>query len=199
MLEIYIFYISLLARLYSFLYSYFYHNLIYPEHKKIKHLNLLVPFTRYTDLSQFLSIIWSSSTYILNIYPSSLLTCTTWSILCNVSIGYWLFKGDIINKDIDSDKLYYKLFEYIAHGVIPFIMLFDLVNYPFYFYDIIYPILLSLFWLIGVMYPWYMITNKPVYPFLHKNVSIMIKLKIIGFILLNTFLSGLIGSYISNL
>ena len=197
MLEIYIFYISLIARLYSFLYSYFYYNLINPSQKKIKYLNLLVPFTRYTDLSQFLSIIWASHIYLFNLNPSSSLTCTTWSILCNVSVGYWLFKGNIINKDIDSDKLYYILFEYIAHGVIPLIMLFELVNYPFYLPDLIYPIILSGFWLIGIMVPWYKFTNEPVYPFLHKSVSIMVKIKIIGFIFLNTILSGLIGSFIS--
>ena len=114
----------------------------YPKHKNFKYIYLLVPITRYTDLSIILSIIWSAYIMFFN-EVSSILTCCTWCISCNASIGYWIFRKDILSNNINKNTLRYKIFDYIAHGAIPVIMSLDLKNLEYNLYEIIYPILLS--------------------------------------------------------
>lgn len=124
----------------------------------------------------------------------------TWCILCNVSIAYWIFKGDIeTKKEINTENFYYKFFDFLAHGIIPLIMIFDLSKYPFTYFEIIYPVILSLFWFFFVMIPWYIITNTHVYPFLNNKVPISKKIKIMSFVLFNTYLSGLFGLFLNRI
>tara|TARA_B100001173_G_C15863449_1_gene494045 strand:- start:158 stop:781 length:624 start_codon:yes stop_codon:yes gene_type:complete len=194
MFEKLIFFIAILSRIDSYIYSYDNrekHN----KHKNNKYLYLFIPTTRYTDLSIILSILWSGYIILFN-EISNILTCCTWCISCNASIGYWIFRGDILSKDINKNTLRYKVFDSIAHGVIPTIMILDVNNLQYNLYDIIYPLLLSILWLIAVIMPWYMITNDPVYPFLHKDVPLRKKLSICGFMFLNTIFIGFVGKLI---
>lgn len=166
MFEKLIFFIAILSRIDSYIYSYENKE----KYNKFKYLYLLVPTTRYTDLSIILSILWSGYIILFN-QISNILTCCTWCISCNASIGYWIFRNDISN-DIDKNTLRYEVFQIIAHGIIPTIMVLDVNNLKYNLYDIIYPLLLSILWLFIIIIPWYIITNNPVYSFLHKNVPL---------------------------
>ena len=186
-----IFYSSLLAKCYSIFYVNKFKN-IYKE--KNQNYYLLIPFTRYTDLSQILALIWSSSIYIFKKKPSNALTCATWVVLCNTTIGYWLFKKELESQHLpDSDKLYYKIFNFIAHGGINILMYLRPSKYRYAFSDIIYPLISSLFWLLFVM-QYYYITGDPVYPFLDKNVKIIKKIKIILLLLTNSIIFCSMGA-----
>ena len=194
MIAILIFYFTILTRVFSF----FCINKIKKTFKQKKRkLYLLIPFTRYTDLSQILSLIWSCSIYIFKTEPSNALTATTWVVLCNTSIGYWLFKKELeSNQSPDSDKLYYKICDFITHGGLNILIYFRDSNYFYTINDIIYPIILSLLWLVFIMEPFYYITGEPVYPFLDKKVDIFKKISIIFFLLLNSIVCGFIGALI---
>ena len=111
-------------------------------------------------------------------------------------IGY--SKKKIVVREPDSDTIFYKFTEFMTHGGIPILMVFDLYRYPYTIANIIYPITFSIMWLTLVILPWYYITGDPVYPFLHKDVPLYFKLSIISNILLINLISGYIGYFISN-
>ena len=62
MFEKLIFFIAILSRIDSYIYSYENKE----KHNKFKYLYLLVPTTRYTDLSIILSILWSGYIILFN-------------------------------------------------------------------------------------------------------------------------------------
>ena len=194
MFEKLIFFIGILSRIDTYIYSYQnreQHN----KHKNLKYSYLFIPTTRYTDLSIILSILLAGYIILFN-EISNILTCCTWCISCNASIGYWIFRGDIVLNDINKNTLRYNVFQIIAHGAIPSIMVLDINNLKYNLYDIIYPLLLSILWLIFIIIPWYIITNNPTYPFLHKDVPLRKKLSICGFMFLNIIFVGFIGKLI---
>ena len=75
-------------------------------------------------------------------------------------------------------------------------MVLDVNNLKYNLYDIIYPLLLSILWLFIIIIPWYIITDNPVYSFLHKNVPLKKKIYICGFMFLNIIFTGFIGKLI---
>lgn len=189
-----IFLSTLLVRCFSF----FYINKIKNTfNKKKRRIYLLIPFTRYTDLSHMLSLIWSGTIIFFKIEPSSAFTVTTWVVLCNTTIGYWIFKKELESNELpDNNKLYYKVCNFIGHGGINILMYFRPTNYTYNFSDIIYPLVLSFFWLIFVMQIFYYISGEPVYPFLDKKVEITFKIKIILILCINSLIMGFIGRLI---
>ena len=186
-----IFFSTLFARCFSFFYINKIKNTL---NKKKRSVYLLIPFTRYTDLSQILSLIWSGTIIILKTEPSNAFTSTTWVVLCNTTIGYWLFKKELESDELpDKNKLYYKIGNFLGHGGINILMYFRPTNYTYYFSDIIYPLILSFFWLIFVMQIFYYISGEPVYPFLDQTVEITKKVKIILLLFINSLIMGFIG------
>ena len=189
--------LSILSRLNSFIYIYIFKEK-HTKYKLLGNYTVMIPFVRYTDASIFMSIIWCIYKIYYNYVPSYL-TCITWCILSNVSIGYWLLRNNIDNTEYIWNKYHDILSNIISHGGLWFIFLLDLHNNPFYIYDICYPIIFSLMWLFFIIVPWYMFTNDSVYPFLNTNIPIKKKLSIFSVILGINIITGLIGSFISNI
>ena len=196
MFEFFIFILVIFLRLYSF-YYYFIFRKDLPNYSILGNLCILIPFTRYTDSSLFLSLFWSYNSLSTGNIPE--LTCTTWCILCNVSLGSWIFKKKLTTHEPNCDTIIYKLTEFLTHGAIPIIMLFDLPNYSFELIHLIYPIIFSFCWLTFIIMPWYYITGDSVYPFLQKDVPLYFKISIMSNIMLINLISGYIGFLICNI
>ena len=195
MFEFYILILTIFLKIYSFYYYIFFRNFL-DKYKLLGNYIFFVPFTRYTDLSMFLSLIWSYNSYYYTVCP--VLTCSTWCIQCNASIAYWVLKKNIVSKEINSDTFLYKFSEFMCHGGILLLMIFDLNKYKFEFINVTYPIYLSIIWLFFIILPWYYFTGDSVYPFLDKKESLISKFLIFFNILIINITSAYVGFYLSN-
>lgn len=186
---------SILFKLYSFHYYYKHYDFFKTKHNQIT----ISPAIRYTDLSAYLTIIWSFYILYKKKSPPRWLTASTWCILNNASIAYWVFKKHIINsiKDPEHNTYLYKTSEIVTHGGSLILMLLDLHRHPFGFKDIKYPIYLSLFWYIFVIKPSELYYNSHLYPFLSKDSSLKLKLIIFSSMFGINLFSGTVGSIVS--
>ena len=186
-------YSSILTKLIGFLNIYF--NKQKTENFKILgNKVLLLPLVRYTNSSIFLLIIWI---YHKLIYKnvSSGLTCLVWCILSNVSLGYWLVVKD---KNLKYNNYLEKISDFMHHGGLLLLFSPYILKHSFKITEIKIPLIFSIFWLLFVIFPWYYITDDPIYPFLNKKNSNLFKIKMLSLMLLINIFTGTIGSTLSN-
>ena len=120
----------------------------------------LLPLVRYTNSSIFLLIIWIYNKLIYK-NVSSGLTCLVWCILSNVSLGYWLVVKD---KNLKYNNYLEKISDFIGiMEVYYYYFHLYILKHSFKIIDI--KIIFSIVWLLFVIFPWYYITDDPIYPF----------------------------------
>ena len=138
-------------------------------------LDALYTLITYTSFGHYLFLVSNiiNKYRLLNKNIRNIINITTYCILFSNTFGYWLVEyPKNRSKSIKTGFI----LDVIGHGP-PLLIFLEITDFIITdFKDIIYPILLSIFWLSFVWYPWYKITGNTVYSSLSDDLSIQKKL-----------------------
>ena len=161
-------------------------NLILNEFENEK-LNIIRTFFTYTSFGHLLSCILYFYNY------NYLLNTSVFCILFTNTAGFWCVEYPKTKKDAS-------VLDILSHGpsLLHYIIVQDNVTEIKLTY-VQYPIILSLFWLCCIWFPWYMKTNFPIYESLSNNLSFSSKfINILKILNINCLGFILYYSYIHN-
>jgi len=163
----------------------YYYNLDNSKNKDT-FLRSIQTFFTYTNSGLMLSLI--SKLFLIFNYKFTIIDLIAATTLLSTTLGYWFVVYPNMCKKEREDK-FNIILDIMGHGP-PFILFYINCNTNFtHFTYVLYPIYFNIFWFLLIWFPWYYVTNIPLYNSLSKKISLIKKTKTIIKILMANIVS----------